>query len=178
MRYIAVALVMLLWSSYSAAQDNATAEVEYNAFGVPNQVVRSISANSSEPNSRTIEIDCNNVELLNQVRQKINSLQTEEENIVKHRRRLLALKHIEKFSHLSVKDFVPKDNYRVANRIITIKINNGLKDEDLQLCVSSNPILSRKVYLLIYTLEDKKYVEIINYTAPSSSEEPFIIYEK
>ncbi len=180
MRSLFVVAALFLWSGCAAAQEAAAPEVQYNAFGVPEQVVKEIAAAEAEHPAVVPAFDCNNAELLKQVRDKIDSLQsqTSEENVVERRRRLLSLKYVENFRPLSVEDFVPRDNYRVANRMIYVKINEGLKDSDLRLCVSDNPILDRKVYLLMYRLKDEIRVDIINYTAAADVSEPFIIYKK
>lgn len=179
MRCLAVVTALVLWSNCAAAQDAAAPEVRYNTFGVPEQVVREIASAEAERPAAAPALDCNDAGLLAQVRGKIDSLQPQAagENVVERRRRLLSLKHIGKFRPLSVADFVPRDNYRVANRMIYVKINEGLKDSDLRLCVSDNPVLDRKVYLLMYRLKDEIRVEIINYTAADTGE-PFIIYKK
>lgn len=182
MRYLAVVLTFVLWTNTSWAQETADSvpAVEYNAFGVPNQVLRQIDAPSVQADVSSPDIDCNDAELLRQVRQKIFQIQNtaDNENVVERRARLLALKNIDSFSEQNPAEFQPKDNYRVANRMIAVKINGHLKDEELKLCVGNNPVLKRKVYLLMYRIDGAVYVDIINYTATVGDGEPFIIYEK
>lgn len=182
MRYLAIVLTFVLWSGVSAAQEDSGSApaAEYNTFGVPNQVLREITAPNRPENLTPPDVDCNDAGLLQQVRDKISELQkaADDENVVERRARLLALKHIGSFAEQNPAEFQPKDNYRVANRIIAVKINRHLKDGELKLCVSGNPVLDRKIYMLIYRFEGSVYVEIINYTATVGDGEPFIIYEK
>lgn len=181
MRYLAV-ILYVLWTGVSWAQEAAGAApaMEYDTFGVPKQVLREITAPNRPEALTSPDVDCNDAGLLQQVKDKISELQkaADDENVVERRARLLALKHIGSFAEQNPAEFQPKDNYRVANRIIAVKINGHLKDEELKLCVGGNPVLERKVYLLMYRINGAVYVDIINYTATVGDGEPFIIYEK
>ena len=177
-----VFLAAVLWAGNSFAASAVPEEnkTEYNVFGVPQQVIRTIKASAETDTQPASVVDCGDKELWRLVRDKLSELQTEvmDENVIDRRRRLLALKHIGDFSPLPVEAFQPKDNYRVANRMIYVKINHGLKDKDLQLCAGDNSVLSRRVYLLAYPLRGQTIVEIINYTATIGEGEPFIVYDK
>ncbi len=181
MRYLVLFLITVLWHGIASAQGTGkSAVIEYDVFGVPKQVLREIGTSSQSDSLTLPKIDCNDIDLLQQVRQKVVDLLSvsEDENVVERRARRLALKHINNFTDLNVSDFRPRDNYRVANQMIAVKINKHLKDEELKLCVSDNPVLDRKVYLLIYLYDNSVFVDIINYTSTVGNGEPFIIYKK
>lgn len=89
-------------------------------------------------------------------------------NLYDRRAQKLAVKNTAEFEELSVADFVPRDNYRVANRIISYKINRGLSNEDMRLCRGNNPVLKSQLYLLLYPQNGGISADIINYGSSSS----------
>ena len=139
-------------------QKNAPAEkveetVRLNAFGVPVETVTVIeNQDAARPDAVYSFPGCSAPGLEQQVRERIVSFQneTKPENTYERRARKLAEKNIGSFSPVDLAQFRPADNYLIADRLITLKISRKLTDNDFRLCVGSNPLTSRQLYLLMY----------------------------
>lgn len=133
-----------------------------------------LGAKAQEPNAFP---ECNDAALLEGVREAIakdeNAL--ENESVVDYRARLLALKNVRNFTPLDVASFHPDDNRRVADILITAKINEGLTNADFRLCASDNPILKRRIFLLMRPAAEGLEVDIVNYRFGAI---PSFIYKK
>ena len=127
--------------------------VKLNAFGVPVETVTVIE-NQDAARAEAVYAfpECSAPGLEQQVRERIVSFQaeTEPENTYERRARKLAEKNIGSFSPVDLAQFRPADNYLIADRLITLKISRKLTDNDFRLCVGSNPLTSRQLYLLMY----------------------------
>lgn len=142
--------------------------VKFNAFGVPAETVTVIeNQDAVRPNSGHLFPDCQASALEDQVRKRIISFQgeTKAENTYERRARRLAEKNIGSFTQVDLEKFSPADNYLIADRLITLKINRKLTDHDFRLCVGSNPLTSRQLYLLMYPAlgEEGVSVDVLNF---------------
>jgi len=85
-----------------------------------------------------------------------------------------SMKH---FNEVDVASFSPQDNIYVANKLMSIKINDGLENKEIRLCrttvVPNLPI----IYLLIYPDNYYYMVDIINFEGTPSNREFFVIYD-
>ena len=162
------AMSLLSFSAFAQApaEEQAGAGVSYDDFGVPEQTLKVIEPSVQENTVETKAFpDCNDEVLISEVR-RVLAVATEEikeESISEKRARLLALKNTENFKPIDVNTFRPEDNYELANILITAKVNEGLTNEDFQICASDNPILKRRIFLLLQEDGDNFKVNIINY---------------
>lgn len=142
--------------------------VKFNAFGVPAETVTVIeNQDAVRPEAGHSFPDCQTPALEQQVRDRIISFQgeTKAENTYERRARRLAEKNIGSFTPVDLAKFSPADNYLIADRLITLKISRKLTDHDFQLCVGSNPLTSRQLYLLMYPAPGKEgiSVDVLNF---------------
>ena len=183
MKQLLVLFVLFFLTAFSVKAQEAVDENSIlNAFGVPEQTLRIIKAPDVVPNQDVIKNfpACNNPELVKRAQEILR--QNQKDNIdtgsIYHQRKIrLALKNINNFQDVSLNSFRPKDNYLVAQKMISIKINEYLSDEDLKLCASDNPILKNKVYLLMHRVSDGIKVDILNYPLNTPEANPFFIYK-
>lgn len=133
------------------------------------------AANVSDAPSRKKELPvCADASLIEQARLAIKKNQSgkvQTADIYDRRSRILALKNLHAFEELEVEGFSPRRNYTVADRLITLKINQHLNDADFRLCVSSNPLQKNQVYLLIYPQGQDIVAEVLNYKSSGRSSE-------
>ncbi len=173
----AVLLFTLFYVSVAAAEPQ---EVEYDMFGVPTQEIRVIESPAVAAPQNPVEFPpCDDAALLAGVRRLLAEDESKiaDESIVARRKRLLALKNADNFAPLAIRSFRPQDNYALANIMITAKINDGLTDDDFAICIGDNPILKRRIYLLLRNINKDGgiRVDVVNYRLNMS---PFFIYEK
>ncbi len=112
---------------------------------------------------------CHNPVLLQKVRETIKAygLKNPPQNIIDRRKQTLLLKNLDGFVLVDNENFTSKDDFRTAGRLVTVKINNGLTDNDVKVCKSSSSGAGSNIYLLIYPYDEKAYtVEIINFVPP------------
>ena len=166
-----VLLSMIGLLSFSAfaqtpAGEQTGAEISYDDFGIPEQTLKVIKPAVQENVTETkIFPDCNDELLISEVRRVLaaDTKEIKEESIVERRARLLALKNTENFRSVDVDTFRPEDNYELANILITAKINEGQTNESFRICVSDNPTLKRRIFLLLQEQSDDVKVNIVNY---------------
>ena len=166
-----VLLSMIVLLSFSAfaqtpAEEQTGAEISYDDFGIPEQTVKVIEPVEGEKVKEVKTFpSCNDSGLITKVRQElsIDSAEVKEESISERRLRILALKNTENFTPIEVASFRPEENYELANILITAKVNEGLTNEDFCICVSDNPILNRRIFLLLQEDGDNFKVSIVNY---------------
>lgn len=129
---------------------------------------------SDEP--AVIRPTCENARLSEKVLQRIKQYYADhkEISIVNQRRQALLLKNLNKFSAVPVSTFNPKNNYSVADRLIDIKINEGIPEEKISLCKSQS---KENIYLLIYPTGSFYTVEIVNFPGQKNSKEFKTVYE-
>ena len=156
--------------SISEEQMQNMAEARKNLQSVQSD----ISFFSEQP--AVLRPNCNNPRLLEKVLARISAYYEKHPqfSIMDQRQQVLLLKSLKKFQEISLKNFQPKDNYALADRIIDIKINDGIKEKDLSLCKSLG---DREIYLLIYPQKSFYTIEIINFPGQINSKEFTTIYD-
>lgn len=119
---------------------------------------------------------CNNPRLFEKVLSGIEKYYQEnpKTSIVERRQQLLLLKRLEGFKAVDISSFKPETNYAVADRLIDIKINQGLKAEDMTLCQSMG---EKDIYLLVYPQNNLYTVEIINFLGVPASKKFTVVYD-
>lgn len=139
--------------SLSKTASSGANPAEINAFGVPAKSVAVIENQPQQEQKASANLpECDAPGIVEQIQSRIAAFQaeTKPENTYDRRARKLAEKNIGQFTPLDLAKFIPSDNYLVADRLITLKVNQKLSDHDFRLCVGSNPLTSRQLYLLIY----------------------------
>lgn len=123
---------------------------------------------------------CSNQEMTDMVREKIRdyNLSQTDNSIREVRRRNLLLKNLQSFVPVSPAGFTAEDDWRTANRLITLKINEGYEDSDFTLCQSAGSGAAYHIYLLIYRPKGAPFstVEIINFLPPEKSGDVFSVF--
>lgn len=93
---------------------------------------------------------CDDASLHQQVRQFIseqNSLK-KDNTILENRQQALLLKNLTSFTEIALDAFSPAQNYDLADRLLELKINQGIDSQGLRICRSTNT--NKDIYLLIY----------------------------
>ncbi|MBR2033724.1 MAG: hypothetical protein IKA03_03520 [Alphaproteobacteria bacterium] len=165
---IFVSLLVSLFFANAAWAQNSHEEIEYNPFGVPEQVVKVIVPNKlaiEEPTTPLKFPLCSDASLIDKLQNilKEDNLSLDNESIIQKRARILAAKNMTNFSPVDVKTFRPEINREIANIMITAKINQGLTNDDFAICAGDNPILKRRVYLLMQRKDTEIAVSVVNY---------------
>ena len=122
---------------------------------------------------------CFNQMLIETVKAKINTYnqQNPDNSIYEQRRRDLLMRNLDNFVPVSSVDFTAEQDFRTANRLVTLKVNQGYTDADFTICKNLTQGEERPIYLLIYTPRgaSRPQVEIINFLPPEKSGEVFSI---
>lgn len=82
-----------------------------------------------------------------------------DKSIIEIRRQKLLQRRLKKFNEIKIKDLVPEDNRKVADKIISYKINDGISEDKMRLCKSAKP---DEIYLLIYPKGSDYLIDIID----------------
>lgn len=163
----------------AASKETAdNAKQEEAAANISLQQLKSVIGDSSFFNEKpaVFHPECNNPRLKEKVLARIQEYykQKKQTSIVDERRQALMLKRLKSFVTVDVKSFQPQENYNVADRLIDIKINDGIKAQDLSLCKS---VGDREIYLLIYPQNNFYTVEIINFPGQPDSKKFTTVYD-
>ena len=87
----------------------------------------------------------------------------------------LILRNFHSFEAVDTSNFSPDDDLRVANKLVSIKINNGLTDDEIRLCRTQSDSKLPVVYLLIYPENFTYLVEVINFINYNPSYKDFLL---
>lgn len=153
---------------------------KYDIYGNTTEVIKIIESEEPQP-EQTFKVEfpaCNDTQLLAKTKEAIAEYEKEmtKENIIELRHRLLAQKNLSSFFEQKTENFSYKDNRMVANILITEKFNGKYQNDDFRICVSENPVLKRRVYLLLQKYSDTDIlVRLINYHLTDSVK---FIYKK
>ena len=121
--------------------------------------------------------ECNDEKLQRLLDDKIAEYyrKTPPESLIEKRMQHLILRNFHNFETVDTVDFSPDADRRVANRLITVKINNGLNDDEVRLCRTQSDSKLPIVYLLIYPENYTYIVEVINFINYSPSHRDFLV---
>ena len=131
--------------------------VELNAFGFPDKSFVTLIENNanSDPIPVTSKPECSNKTLIQKARAAAEPhINLPANSIFNKRRNLLITKNIDNFIDLSIEDALEMDNRVVKARIVELKINNKIQNQNIKICQSENPILKNKLFILLY--DDKQ----------------------
>lgn len=175
----ALVLALVLWTPALAQESGDKDEaVETNAFGYPDKSLVKIIENSDVRGYAPVnpKPECNVPELAAAAREALRPfIHSDNQSIADKRNNRLILKNTDNFTLLPLSEITPAQYRRVAGRILELKINNNLGDENIKVCQSDNPVLSAKLYLIIYDDGNDVKVDIINFSAKNI---PSFIFDK
>ena len=101
--------------------------------------------------------------MINLVKENSKSyISSESSTIYTKRRNILVIKNIGNFTDLSIDDAQNMDDNILKARLVELKINNRIGNENIKLCQSDNPILKNKLYLLMYDDNSNIKIELLN----------------
>ena len=124
--------------------------------------------------------ECNDAKLQRLLDEKVSEYyrKTPPESLLEKRMQQLILRNFHSFEPVDTSSFGPEDDLRVANKLISVKINNGLNDDEVRLCRTQSDSKLPIVYLLIYPENFAYMVEVINFIKYSPSHKDFfVIYD-
>lgn len=161
-------LALCLFVRLSWAQEDAD---PYDMFGNPVDAIKVISVeekeHADEAELKYVFLACDDKRLLDGLSSVTSADKKilDGESIIAYRHRILAQKHITNFSSLPLNKFNVIESLQLAEVLISEKIKKSLQDKDFAICVSDNPILKRKVYLLQqYNADGNILVYVIGYS--------------
>lgn len=164
------ALFLLAQSGYAEeiSEQKGTAETETKEERNQSDSQNNVADENIEKSAveKFVFPECSNDKLILKVKQVTDEFQSKitASSIRDRRHRILVSKSIGNFSDEKLSDFRPQDNYTVANRMITLKINGGMDEKDIKLCSSDSTLVGHKIYLLMFPENGKIKVEVINFS--------------
>ncbi|MCX4349680.1 MAG: hypothetical protein OSJ76_07860 [Alphaproteobacteria bacterium] len=96
-------------------------------------------------------------------------------SILEKRRQALLYKNVQQFAEVSAEGFTSKQDFNVANKLLMVKINNGLDNQELRLCKNEGAGKAGEIYLLIYPYGFDIRVSILNFVPQVSGQDEFYI---
>lgn len=166
-KYLITLVLVLFLYSPAFAQEIEDEVIETNVFGYPeNEPIKVIDGIEIKNNLKiNPKPDCTDPELATLAQKKLRPfLDVENQSVADKRKTKLVLKNVDNFSELSLSDIKPTTHRRAAGKILELKINNHLNDANIKVCQSDNPILSAKIYLIIYDDGNDVRIDIINFS--------------
>lgn len=129
--------------------------------------------------AESLRPDCFNPSLVRKVKSAVHAYQESNraESLLEQRRQKLLLKNIGNFVPVNSDNFTSQDDLRTANKLIMLKINEGIESSAITLCKNSGSGANYNLYLLIYPQSTDSYkVEIINFLplSPEGTDLSFI----
>lgn len=120
--------------------------------------------------------DCDDSRLTNNVLRRIAQYYASHPNntIIEKRRQILLQKNLSDFKNIDIDTFSAKENIKIADKLISYKINKGLNSSDIRLCKSTS---SQPFYLIIYPQNNIYTVEIVNFPGQPNSEKFITTYD-
>lgn len=167
MKKILYALVLSLLAWNLALAENVVFEEETNAYGYADKELIAVIKNKLSRNivDTLKKPECNDKNLITQAQEALRPYTNEKAlSTVEKRKVKLVLKNVDNFEVLDITDVSPKKHRIVASRLIELKINNRLSDENIKICQSDNPVLDDKLYLVMYDDLGNIRVDIVNFT--------------
>lgn len=179
-KYLTALVLALILCSPALAQESDDTEeaVETNAFGYPDKsLVKVIEGVDVKGHAKiNPKPDCDNPKLAAAAQETLRPLiHSAYQSIADKRRTQLVLKNTDNFTPLPLSELTPANHRRAAGRVLELKINGHLGEENIMVCQSDNPILSAKLYLVIYDDGDDVRVDIVNFNTKNI---PSFIFNK
>lgn len=164
MKYLVLAAVLLGFCHNVQAQDTSASSTD------PIMVIDNSADKTQRPSVFLQEKgipfpECENPRLQELVQQNlmIYEMKRPQRSVDERRTQALNSKNTAGFKAMPIRGFKPEKNHEVANRIIGLKLNNLISEEDMRLCFQDNRVSGRTVYLLLYHNGEGIRGEIIGY---------------
>ncbi len=178
MRYLVFMALMLAFVSSVQAQDTSKANSQSEPIMVINNAPSIEKSVVFLDSKSAIFPSCDDEELQKQIQYHIKEYEKQypQKSVDERRHQMLNLKNTSGFSAISISEFKPKQNRDVANRIISLKLNELIGEKDMRLCFQKNRISEKTVYLLMYRKADAIKVEILGYL-PRNTSKPVLFFD-
>ena len=167
MKKYLIAFVLSLVAFVANAKEDFYAMDKTNAFGYPDkELVKIIEA---EPLAKSaVKVSpkplCNDKKLTDKVRKTLVSyIDDGALKVADKRRNKLIVKNLDNFEHLAIDNDKSKMPRVVAAKLIELKINKHIGDENIMICKTTNQALRTNVYLFIYDdVDNGVVVDVVN----------------
>lgn len=172
-----VMLLSLLVFSEATAEEDLNEEV--NAFGYPDKsLVAVIEAEESENAIGKAEDipDCNDEKLIARLQQELLPLLDKGGDTIREKRKVdLTLKNIRNFTQLETANIDSDKDTIAADRIIELKVNQKLRNNDIKVCKADSKVIGLPIYVVMYYEQNILQAEVLNFT---NKENPKFVFEK
>ena len=178
-KYLIALLVLFIFVFPVFANEEEYEDVELNAFGYPDKnFVAIIEAKHSASGVKVLEKpDCGDKALAEAVQKNAKPyINKGGSTIYDKRRNFLITKNIDNFSDLSIDEAQNMKDKILKARLVELKINNRIGNENIKLCQSNNPILNDKLFILMYDNNNNVMIELLNLKKVKVPE--FYFYDK
>lgn len=160
------------------AQEDEEDSIELNAFGYPDKELVTIIENDNTSHAsgqRDDMPDCNDPQLLEQIKDVLIPYISQEDKSIRNRRHTrLVMKNIKNFTEINSAEIDIKKDVMAADRLVEVKINFKKRNEDIKICKSDNKVLNIELYLMMYYIDKNLIVELVNLT----TENPKLVFQK
>lgn len=112
--------------------------------------------------------DCNDESLIRLVKYAIEDYQIQNpaSTVWGKRKQALMLKKLSSFEEIPATDITSKEDILLANDLIKIKINEGVRAENMRICRGPKVQDKNYLYLLLYIAYGDVNVKIVNFVGP------------
>ena len=141
-------------------------EIETNAFGYPlNKPIMVIDNTADAPAknlSQNTLPECSDPRLVDAIRQNITPVVTQSNpNIIEERNTALLLKNVANFKEVAATELSPQKYRAAAARVVELKINNHLTNDEIRVCLSQSPEIKDDIYAVIYRQQEGVLVTVL-----------------
>lgn len=84
--------------------------------------------------------------------------------VLEKRTQKIISRNMDKFAEISADNFKISEDFNVASKIVTVKINQGLEPNRMRLCKSTSEGVTSNVYFLVYDNYGRITVDVINFS--------------
>lgn len=122
--------------------------------------------------------ECNDERFLVLVKDHITAYQNRypANTVIGKRKQMLMLKKISFFEEISPENITSKDDFTLANEIITLKINNGISSQNLRVCKGPMGIKNSNLYIITYKDGNLVISKILNFAEPGATKRDLEFY--
>ncbi len=188
---VLAAVTALMVHPLQAAENDATEAVSEPVSAIGEEIIAVPSLDDDivgldttvEPEPEIVSVakpvlpTCGDEELKKLVLAKVSAYHKEHpvSSILEKRRQALLYKNLKQFTEVQTEGFTSKDDFNVANKLLMVKINNGLDNNELRLCKNSGQGIAEDIYLLIYPYAYDIRVSILNFVPVAPDNEEFFV---
>jgi hypothetical protein len=93
-------------------------------------------------------------------------------NLYEKKQQLLLLRDFKGFSEVSAGGFTSNENFDISSKLVSLKINNQLTNEDIRVCKSTSQGPAKNLFLIIYPQDYEILIDLVNF---NTQEDNFLI---